>query len=116
MRRFEPIATALVRWRLAADGGRTSGPPPGPQYAASAVFVLGDDHEVTPDWPAGAEHFSVGMNLGAAESDGRQWAEIDFLARDLVADYVRPGIGFLVMEGPRPVADAEIISVLADGT
>jgi hypothetical protein len=55
----EPLALAHVRWQSLSEGGRQSGPPPGPFFAATAVFVHGDDEQVIPDWPAGGEHFSV---------------------------------------------------------
>ena len=108
---FDVLAKARIRWLNPSEGGRESGPPPGPQYAASAVFVLGNDWEVVPDWPVGAEYFSVGMNLGDIARDGRQTAEIDFLARDLVADLLRPGVEFLVMEGARHVGTAQVLEV-----
>ena len=56
------------------------------------------------------------MNLGGHTTGGRQLADVDFFARDLVADYVHPGMSFLVMEGRRQVAEAEIISVHAEGS
>lgn len=110
----DPVANARIRWRSADDGGRQSGPPPGPRYAATAVFVLGDDAQLIPNWPAGGEHFSVLLEyIGSGDHGSEVVAKIDFLARDLAADHVRQGAQFVIMEGRRPVADALITEVFA---
>jgi len=104
----EPVAIAKVTWRSAEDGGRRSGPPPGPFFAATAVFVHGGDAEVVPDWPAEGEHFSVMLDYVGDLVNQEVEAKVDFIARDLVADHVRKGARFLVMEGRRAVAEAVI--------
>lgn len=111
MRRFEPVARGLIRWRTAEEGGRAGGPPGGHQYAATAVFVLGGEAEVIPGWPDTAERFSIGLNLIGL---GSEWSpvETDFLARDLVMDKVRPGTHILVTEGARVVADLRITELI----
>ncbi|MDX3767869.1 MULTISPECIES: hypothetical protein [unclassified Streptomyces] len=45
-----PVASAVVHWRTAEQGGRLSGAPTVPVYMATAVFVLGDDTEVQSGW------------------------------------------------------------------
>jgi hypothetical protein len=57
----KPFAHAVATWVSAEMGGRKSGPPTGPVYAATCVFVHGGDAEVQPDWPAQGEHFSILM-------------------------------------------------------
>lgn len=104
------MAIALVRWRSAAEGGRYTGPPAGPRYAATAVFVKGDDEQVVPNWPAGGEHFSVLLTYTGPAEGGEVSAEIDFLARDQVADLLIEGATFFIMEGPHAVAEARVIS------
>ena len=108
----DPIAIARVRWRSPDGGGRTK-PPPGPSFAATAVFKHGGDEEVVPEWPAGGEHFSVLLEYPSG-SNAEVTARVDFLARNLVADEVREGAQFIIMEGPRPVADAEIVKAFPD--
>lgn len=112
MRRFNPVARGWITWRAPDAGGRPNGPPPGPQYAATAVFVRGGDAEVVPNWPDDAEHFSIGFNLEDEWStDGRQRVEIDFLARDLVMHMLRPGSHLLVLEGWQVVAELDVEAV-----
>jgi hypothetical protein len=55
----EPVAIAVVGWLSPQQGGRSSGPPTAPVYAATCIFPLGGDREVHPDWPRGADHFSI---------------------------------------------------------
>src|SRR4051812_129465 len=100
----EPLATALVRWIPATDGGRESGPPTVTVYAATAVFVLGEDSEVTPGWPASADQLSILIRRVATQDDGTDLAEIGFLAPDLARPYLHPGCELLVLEGPSVVA------------
>jgi hypothetical protein len=107
------MALARVRWFPESEGGRPA-PPPGPTYASTAVFVLGGDSELIPDWPAGGEHFSVMIDfddLGVADEGP---AKVEFMARSLVADRLAVGSTFLVMEGRRVVAEARVTEVFDD--
>lgn len=99
-----------VRWLPPEQRGRRSGPPPGPGYAATAVFVLGGDADVTPGWPAAGEHFSVVLELLGPPSESGQ-AKARFVAPDLANAYLSEGAEMLIMEGPRPVARALVLSV-----
>lgn len=110
----DPVALAHVWWRTPEDGGRRTGPPPGPFFAATAVFVHGEDEQVIPDWPAAGEHFSVMLEYVGDVVGNEVNAKIDFIARDLVGDGLRPNARFLVMEGSRPVAEARVTEVFAD--
>jgi len=98
--------TGLVRFRSAAEGGRQSGPPPGPTYMATAVPYLGGEDEVLPGWPATGPQFSVVLELlGDPNEDG--WAEASI--RALVdgapgAEALCSGAELVVLEGPQEVA------------
>lgn len=101
-----PQAVARVRWLTASEGGRTA-PPPGPEYWATAVFT-----ERLEDAPAGV-HFSVGLVFpeGEASATEARAANVRFLAPELVRDQLLPGASFVVMEPPRPVAQAVVLKV-----
>ena len=104
----KPLAIASVRWVSAAAGGRRSGPPTAPVYAATAVFVLGGECEVVPGWPATADQLSVLLQKTDERSDGTHVDKVDFLVPDLAIPMLRTGAEFLVMEGPKVVARAVV--------
>jgi len=107
----DPVALAQVRWHL----DQAPPPQPGGVVASTAVFVLGGDEEVIPDWPAGGEHFSVMLELvGPVSDDGRARAKVDFLDRSGVAERLQEGARFLFMAGRRALADVELTKVLAN--
>jgi hypothetical protein len=101
------MAIATVRWFSEEEGGRHQ-PPPGPTYAATAVFVFGGDAGLIPDWPAKGEHFSVLLDFDETNLEGESLAKVEFMSWSLVADYLRPGSTFLILEGPKPVAEARV--------
>lgn len=109
MRRItEPLALVRVNW-VGADRR----PESGSTMAATAVFVLGDDAEVVPDWPAGGEHFSVMLEFIDSPSEpGSSNAKVDFLARDEVTDRLQEGAVFLLMAGRTPIAEVRVIEAL----
>lgn len=109
------MALASIRWFSEAEGGRKA-PPPGPTYAATAVFVLGGDAEVQPGWPAAGEHFSVMLDSDDLGATCGKSVRVEFLARALVADQLRVGSEFLVMEGSAVVAEACVTEVYDDPT
>lgn len=110
----EPIAYAVVRWVPAEDGGRRSGPPTAPVYAATCVFPLGGEAEVQPGWPGSAEQLSILVQQVAIETADQRLCKIDFLARDLARPFLKSGAELLILEGPKVVATASIRDVLAD--
>lgn len=110
----EPVAVAVVRWLSPAQGGRRSGPPAAPVYAATCVFAMGGDREVYPDWPKGADHFSILLEEVERLPDDGRVCKVDFLARDLALRFVHAGAGLLIMEGPKVVAHAEIREVFGE--
>lgn len=107
------MALARVRWFPESEGGRPA-PPPGPTYAATAVFVLGSDAELVPDWPASGEHFSVMVDFDDLSPAGLDPVKIDFMARSLVGHRLVVGSTFLVMEGRKAVAEAYVTEVFDD--
>ncbi|KOU19812.1 MULTISPECIES: hypothetical protein [Streptomyces] len=107
----DPAAEAVVSWRSAEEGGRRSGPPTAPVYAATAVFVRGEDQELRPGRPPSANHLSVLLEETPVREDGSRVCKVDFLVRDLATPHLVPGGEILVMEGPRVVASALITAV-----
>lgn len=108
--------TGTVRFLTVEEGGRRSGPPPGPTYMATAVPVFGGEEEVLPGWPATGLHFSVVLELlGSPDADG--WSEASI--RELVegapgSESLRAGAELSVLEGAQEVArmliDSEVAS------
>ena len=106
----DPVAIAKVRW---LDPSRHV--EPGSTMGATAVFVLGGDAEVIPDWPARGEHYSVLMTFtDSRPARDEDEAKIDFLDREQVGDYVHEDAEFLVMAGPVPIGRATVTAVLWD--
>jgi hypothetical protein len=110
----DPVAQAVVTWVTAEMGGRASGPPVGPVYAATSVVVHGADAEVLPGWPATADQLSILLQEVESLPSGARICKVDFLARDLAGPFVRPGAILLIMEGPKVVATAVISEVLGE--
>ena len=109
---LKPIACAVVTWVPAEMGGRKSGPPSAPVYAATSVFILGGDSEVQPGWPQGADHLSILLKEVSMLPGGARLCKVDFLARDLARPFLDPGAILLIMEGPKVVATAVINEVV----
>jgi len=102
----DPVATAR-HW---LDPSRHA--EPGSTLRATAVFVLGNDAELIPGWPATGQHFSVVFAFATSSPAGQEAdAHVDILDRDGVAEYLSQGAEFLVMAGPQPIAQARITSV-----
>lgn len=109
MRVDDPVALARVHWR----SDESTPPEAFDCVASTAVFVLGEDSEVVPGWPATGEHFSVMLEfLGSVSPAGQADAKVDFLARREVAQYLHEGAQFLLMAGPLVIADVEVTKVL----
>ena len=111
----EPFAYAAVMWVTPEMGGRSSGPPTAPVYAATSVFVHGGDVEVQPGWPAGVDQLSILVQMTETLPSGAWLAKIDFLARDLAGPWIRPGTVLLILEGIKVVATAVITAVTEFG-
>ncbi|MCZ3386476.1 MAG: hypothetical protein LH630_05830 [Actinomycetia bacterium] len=107
----DPMAFARVAWLTAEEGGRKSGPPTAPVYAATCVFPLGGDSEVQPGWPAAGDALSILLQAAPTGGKGPGTYKVDFLARDLARQFLHVGAEVLVMEGPAVVARAVILEV-----
>ncbi|MEU1801682.1 hypothetical protein [Streptomyces sp. NPDC019937] len=107
-----PQATAAIRWLTAEEGGRRTGPPTAPVYAATCIFKMGNDNEIHPNWPANAAQLSILIEKTNTLPDGRNAAMIGFLAPELASPFLSKGQEILIMEGPKVVAHATIEEVL----
>jgi len=105
------MAVASVAWLTEKEGGRKSGPPTAPVYAATCVFALGSDSEVQPGWPATGDALSILLQAVSTAANGSGTYKVDFLARDLARPLLHVGADVLVMEGPTVVARAVILEV-----
>lgn len=100
---FQPVASVRLRWLTPAEGGRPK-PPSGPVYAATAHF----ENETN--------YFSVVLTFGDTTSHNGllTGVELTLLAPDKLPDIVAklvPSCCLVITEGPRPVAECEILTV-----
>ena len=104
---------AQIDWVPASEGGRSSGVPSAPVYAAICVFDLGDEAAVQPGWPATADLvLSILIQEISRPRPAHSVARIGFLAPHLAEPYIRTGNRIVVMEGRRIVAHATITEIL----
>jgi hypothetical protein len=108
-----PVALISVRWLSAAEGGRRSGPPTAPVYAATCVFPLGGEEQTVPGWPASASQISILIQRLEPTPEDEELAKAGFLAPELAWPYLHVGAPILVMEGPKPVAHAVVRELFA---
>ena len=92
-------AQARMRWRTPEEDGRKH-LPSGPQYAATMHF---DDE---PDY------WSVVVSLPNGAQYGLQTVNLGWLFRENVGEQLQVGRRIFITEGPRVVAEGEIIAVL----
>lgn len=97
-----------VRWLSPKEGGRISGPPTGPSFAATAVFGKEGDYERE---PSEADMFSVVLTFHGRSSVG-EWAAVDIRALNpvVLSSIRRRGRHLWILEGERRVAIVEIAS------
>jgi hypothetical protein len=97
---FQPIATACISWLSLEEGGREK-IPSGTIYASTAKFAEQSD-----------EFFSVVLRQVREPTYTSQIRyDLDFFAPELVVDKLSPGTKLWITEGPRTVAQGEIVSV-----
>ncbi|MFE9539720.1 hypothetical protein [Streptomyces sp. NPDC006691] len=101
----EPLAVAAVRWQSESQGGRSSGPPTVPVYAATATF-RGDSAQ------SDADLLSILVQRIGTRPDGSDLASIGFLVPDLARPHLHVGAELLITEGPKVVAHAVIHKLL----
>ncbi|TDB77086.1 hypothetical protein [Micromonospora sp. KC721] len=104
-----PLASAVLTWIPADNGGRRSGPPTAPVYSATAAFRLGDDTQ--PGWPAVADQVSILLQRMSQLPTETENVKVGFLFPELAAPFVKPGAEFVVLEGPKVVATGVIKEV-----
>ncbi|MGN8246139.1 hypothetical protein ACTHAM_003274 [Cellulomonas soli] len=109
-----PMARAVLTWRTAEEGGRKTGPPTARVYAATCVFLLGDDATVHPGWPAAGDALSILLEASDSTELGSTVCKVDFLARDLARPLLHVGAEFLVLEGPSVVGRGRTIEVVPE--
>ena len=109
-----PVATARLKWRTAEEGGRRSGPPTAPVYAATCVFPLGGEEAVQPGWPATADKLSILLQEVERRRDGERLYKVGFLVPETAREFVHPGARLLVTEGPKVVASGVVEDVFAE--
>jgi hypothetical protein len=94
-----------IVWFSSEMGGRDSGPPPGPEYRTTGLFLQPKSPAAGP--PESSIYASIIMTF-VVHTPEETVAEFWFIAPDLLADYVYEGSTFLVMEGRRPVGYARM--------
>jgi hypothetical protein len=106
-----PVAKLQLRWLTPEEGGRKSGPPPGPVYVPTARFADDPiDHQ-----------FSIGLRRLDNSTDSKEWkdTELMLLSPESNPDAVKrltSGSVLKIHEGRRVVADGKILSVrMIDG-
>jgi hypothetical protein len=102
----DPVALVTVEWVSPEMGGRVSGPPTAPVYAATCQFLLATDYL--------SETLSVLLEPVTAveQKPFVSRCKLDFLARELGLPYVTIGAILYIFEGPKRVATAEVTEVL----
>ncbi|WP_007024985.1 hypothetical protein [Saccharomonospora iraqiensis] len=111
-----PVATARMRWIPAEEGGRASGPPTAAVYASTTTFRTGDPVEQDAGWPAtDPRTTSVLLQRVEPEPHEVERSKVGFLAPEQARPYLREGAELVVLEGPKPVAEAVITEVLRTG-
>ena len=101
-----PVAKFQIHWLTPEEGGRKSGPPPGPLYAATARFA--EDAE--------ERQFSVALNRLDKDTNTNQWLEVELslLFPDNLPDVVKRLVAesrLLIHEGRKVVAEGKVLSV-----
>ncbi|MBK1786883.1 hypothetical protein [Prauserella cavernicola] len=111
-----PAAVATVTWLPAEKGGRRSGPPTGPVYAATTAFTTGDPIESEPGWPAtDPRTMSILLERTGSAPQITESMRVGFIAPELATSFLRHGAEFVVLEGPKPVAHGVVTEVLEIG-
>lgn len=94
-----PLATAVVRWLSLAQGGRNSGPPTAPVYAATTILRSAADE---------IEHFSILLERVKELDEWSFVMRVGFLVPELVRPRLRRGMQIPILEGPKVVAHATL--------
>ena len=96
------VKTAVIEWLPAEQGGRRTGPPAGPQYAAPARFLAHSDMWLVADWDLVLEKIDY---LGGTD----KWlANVHFRVAEAPHQWLEDGAKFELYEGKRCVAQGQI--------
>jgi hypothetical protein len=99
------MTQAIIEWLPGEEGGRRSGPPPGPRYIAPAKFMSHLDMWLVEDW-------SLVVNKIEELSSTHKWiANIHFLAANAPKKWLEPEARFELYEGNRTVALGRVIDI-----
>jgi hypothetical protein len=94
---------ARVRWYTVEEDGRKAPPSSGGRFCTVARFP--DD----PTWPDEAWSVVVYFKEPVAD-DGSVMAHVAFLIpEEAPNERLRPGARFELLDGPRPIADVEVL-------
>ncbi len=94
---------ATIEWIPADNGGRSNGPPHGPDYAAPAKFVAHEDTWLTEAWDLLVRRHDLG---GASD----KWlAEVRFRMPQAPHHWLTPEAEFELYEGRRCVARGRLM-------
>src|SRR5438034_8831050 len=101
-----PVAKLQLRWLTPEEGGRKSGPPPGPMYVPTARFA---------EDPIDRQ-FSISLRRLDNTTDGKEWrdTELMFVFPESNSDAVKrlvSGSVLKIHEGQRIVAEGQVMSV-----
>lgn len=107
----QPAATGYIRWIPHDKGGRLSGPPTAPVYATTASFVIADEEGIM----GMGEVMSILIERTGEMSGKGEVVRVGFLAPEIAAPFLRPGVHVRILEGPNAVADLTI-STVGEGT
>jgi hypothetical protein len=100
VKQHKPQAIAQVVWRSESEIGKAMPPPNSTSWAATARFTNEDVSEL----------FSVVLYY--RDSARRQETELHFFAPELVIPRLGVGSRLYITDGPRIMADAEILKVI----
>ena len=98
---------ARVRWIEATKGRRTA-PPSGHRYVTIGRFC-----EDGPGWPDGAWSVVVEFDTPPAPRSVESMATVSFLMPSAPHERLQPGRVFTLHEGRAPVAEVEVLGLLA---
>jgi len=105
---LRPLARSRLAWLSPEQGGRRSGIPPGPDYAAT--MRLAEPAEPTPDLSVIVRYLDAPPGVAGQEFD----AHLCFLAPEHAAAVLAVGTRIEVCEGPRAVAAGVVTALLGD--
>ncbi len=106
-----PIARVQLRWLTPEEGGRQSGPPPGPIYTPTARLAQDSIDS----------QFSILLNRFDNDNDPLEWKDVELFLlfpENLpeIIDHLAPGSNLKIHEGRKVVAEGQVLTVqMMDG-